>query len=150
MAAPKAGHTTALEMRCMTEPNSLNAGAFHTRCQPSTGGAGAFHPIDFELLFCGCRPECKSFLDFMCCDRVRSSVRPQGAAGLAPRAGMVICGSGPELVDGLFRSERFAGFPDPDLFDHFAHSGRRLPTPLSPATTGARFSYVAKAVSGSR
>ncbi|MGO1164939.1 hypothetical protein ACTOV4_24260, partial [Brucella sp. C7-11G] len=36
MAAPKAGHTTALEMRCMTEPNSLNAGAFHTQRQGRT------------------------------------------------------------------------------------------------------------------
>lgn len=31
---------------------------------------------DFGLLFCGCRPECKSFVTVMCCDRVRSSVRP--------------------------------------------------------------------------
>jgi hypothetical protein len=43
-----------------------------------------------------------------------------------PLAGMVICGSGPNLFVELKRSKQVAGFPDPDLFDHFAHSGRRL------------------------
>ncbi|WP_208620109.1 hypothetical protein, partial [Brucella grignonensis] len=37
------GHTTALEMRCTTVPNSPHAGAFYTRCLFSTNGAGAFH-----------------------------------------------------------------------------------------------------------
>ncbi|WP_415644329.1 hypothetical protein [Sphingomonas antarctica] len=46
-------------------------------------------------------------------------------------AGMVICGSGPNLFVELSRSKQIAGFPDPDLFDHFAHSGRRLLTPPS-------------------
>jgi hypothetical protein len=52
------------------------------------------------------------------------------AACLAPRAGMVICGSGPNLVCEHKGSEPLAGFPDPDLFDHFAHSGHRLLTLL--------------------
>lgn len=30
--------------------------------------------------FCGCRPCCKSFLPFCACDRMRTSVRPLGAA----------------------------------------------------------------------
>lgn len=46
------------------------------------------------------------------------------------RAGMVICRSGPNLNNEFSHSERFTGFPDPDLFDHCAHSGRRLHTPL--------------------
>jgi hypothetical protein len=51
-----------------------------------------------------------------------------------PRAGMVICGSGPNLASELTSSKRHTGFPDPDLFDHFAHSGRRLLTlPLAPS-----------------
>jgi hypothetical protein len=48
-----------------------------------------------------------------------------------PLAGMVICGSGPNLFAELERSKQIAGFPGPDLFDHFAHSGRRLLPPLS-------------------
>jgi len=35
-----------------------------------------------------------------------------------PRAGMVICRSGPNLNNEFFHSERFTGFPDPDRFDH--------------------------------
>lgn len=46
-----------------------------------------------------------------------------------PLAGMVICGAGPNLTPELLRSRLLTGFPDPDLIDHFAHSGRRLLTP---------------------
>ena len=45
-----------------------------------------------------------------------------------PRAGMVISGSGPNLYTELICSQGLTGFPNPDLFDHFAHSGRRLLT----------------------
>ena len=45
---------------------------------------------------------------------------------------MVICGLGPNLQYELLRSEVRTGFPDPDLFDLFAHSGHRLLTPPSP------------------
>jgi hypothetical protein len=45
-----------------------------------------------------------------------------------PRAGMVISGSGPHLKNELSGSQQPAGFPNPDLFDHFAHSGHRLLT----------------------
>jgi hypothetical protein len=46
--------------------------------------------------------------------------------------GMVICGSGPHLNNELEGSQRFAGFPDPDLIDRSAHSVCRLLTPLLP------------------
>ncbi len=49
-------------------------------------------------------------------------------------AGMVIRGSGPNLIAGLCRPHLGPGFPDPDLFDHFAHSGRRSLTPPAPAS----------------
>lgn len=39
---------------------------------------------------------------------------------------MVISGSGPNLFSELNGSMPRTGFPDPDLFDHFAHMGRRL------------------------
>ncbi|CUX00479.1 conserved hypothetical protein [Agrobacterium genomosp. 2 str. CFBP 5494] len=46
-----------------------------------------------------------------------------------PPAGMVICRTGPNLNSELFaRSFVLA----PDLFNHCAHSGHRLLTPLSP------------------
>jgi hypothetical protein len=48
------------------------------------------------------------------------------AASQKPLAGMVICGPGPNLILELQGSQISTGFPDPDLFDHFAHSGRRL------------------------
>jgi hypothetical protein len=41
-----------------------------------------------------------------------------------PLAEMVICGSGPDLNNELWRSSPYLGFPDPDLFDPSAHSGR--------------------------
>lgn len=43
-----------------------------------------------------------------------------------PLADMVICGSGPNLILELQCSRLLTGFPDPDLFDYFAHSGLRL------------------------
>jgi len=53
-----------------------------------------------------------------------------------PLAGMVIRGSGPNLIGELYHSESWTGFPGPDLFDHFAHSSRRLLTPLSSGRSG--------------
>lgn len=44
---------------------------------------------------------------------------------------MVICGSGPNLTRELCGSAGSLGFPNPDLFDRCAHSGRRLLTPSS-------------------
>ena len=46
-----------------------------------------------------------------------------------PLAGMVICGSDPNLASEILCSVSLTGFSDPDLFDHFAHCGRRLLTP---------------------
>jgi len=65
-------------------------------------------------------------------DRVRSSVRPSFAAfsEAAGRDGDQRIG--PNLISELYRSQAVAGFPNPDLFDHCAHSGRRLLTPPSP------------------
>ena len=54
-----------------------------------------------------------------------------------PLAGMVICGSGPNLMNELICSKTSTGFPDPDLFDHCAHSGHRLLTPPSPGQVAA-------------
>ena len=59
------------------------------------------------------------FWRFVGCDRVRSSIRPFGAAFQKPLAGMEISGSGPNLPCELSGSRGRAGFPDPDLFDHF-------------------------------
>jgi len=47
-----------------------------------------------------------------------------------PRAGMGISGSGPNLLGELYARKALSGFPNPDLFDRFAPSGRRLLTPL--------------------
>lgn len=50
-----------------------------------------------------------------------------------PRAGMVCAGSGPHLQGELLGSGSPPGFPDPDLFDHFAHADRCLLTlPVAP------------------
>jgi len=49
-----------------------------------------------------------------------------------PLAGMVICRLGPNLTIEFKSFENSTGFPNPDHFDHFAHSGRRLLTLPSP------------------
>ena len=51
---------------------------------------------------------------------------------------MVVRGSGPNLQSELIGSECPTGFPDPDLFDHFAHAGRRLLTPPAVPASGLR------------
>src|SRR3546814_15920738 len=58
-----------------------------------------------------------------------SSVRPLNAAfsEAAGRYGDLRIRS--KSFNRAQRSRHFTGFPDPDLFDHFAHSGRRLLTP---------------------
>ena len=87
-------------------------------------------PVDDDHLgFCGCRPGCKKFLTVWRSDRVRSSVRPHCAAfsGAAGRYGDQRIGS--KSLRRTRGSEPKTGFPNPDLFDHFAHSGHRLLTP---------------------
>ncbi len=81
------------------------------------------------LGFCGCRPGCKKFLTDWRSDRVRSSVRPQFAAfsEAAGRYGDQRIGS--KSLRRTRGSEPKTGFPNPDLFDHFAHSGHRLLAP---------------------
>ncbi|WP_187428924.1 hypothetical protein [Roseobacter fucihabitans] len=59
---------------------------------------------------------------------------PLSAALQQPLAGMVICGSGPNLTYELCCSAGSLGFPNPGLFDQFAHSGHRLLTPPSPTS----------------
>ena len=78
--------------------------------------------------FCGCRPKCKKFLTSQVCDRVRTSVRPLFAAfsEAAGRDGDQRIRSKSNLR--ALCSQRLTGFPDPDLFDHFAHSCHRLLT----------------------
>ena len=62
-------------------------------------------------------------------DRVRSSVRPHFAAfsEAAGRYGDQRIGS--KSLRRTRGSEPNTGFPNPDLFDHFAHSDHRLLTP---------------------
>jgi hypothetical protein len=69
-----------------------------------------------------------------------------------PLAGMVICRSGPNLTRELKGSENSTGFPDPNHFDHFAHSGRRLLTLPSPEMAGTADyeNHAAAANAGSR
>lgn len=63
------------------------------------------------------------------CVRVIESALLSGLVCAAlPRAGMVCAGSGPNLENELLGSGCPTGFPDPDLFDRFAHAGRRLLT----------------------
>jgi hypothetical protein len=47
---------------------------------------------------------------------------------------MVISGLGPNLGHELYVSMKPTGFPNPDLFDRFAHSGHRLLTSKFPAS----------------
>ncbi|MBP8672353.1 MAG: hypothetical protein KBI08_13500, partial [Sphingobium sp.] len=68
--------------------------------------------------FCGCRSVCKDFLNVWTCDRVRTFVRPVRAADMAPLAGMVMRGPGPNLQQRARGSEKVSGFPDPDHVDH--------------------------------
>lgn len=71
-----------------------------------------------RTFFCGCRSVCKEFLIVRTCDRVRTFVRPVGAADKAPLAGMVMRGPGPNLQQRARGSEKVSGFPDPDHVDH--------------------------------
>jgi hypothetical protein len=68
--------------------------------------------------FCGCRSVCKEILIFWTCDRVRTFVRPVHAADMAPLAGMVMRGAGPNLQQRARGSEKVSGLPDPDHVDH--------------------------------
>ena len=100
--------------------------------------------------FCGCRPLCKKFLTVRACDRVRTSVRPQCAAfpEAAGRDGDQRIGS--KSTSRAFSSYSSTGFPDPDLFDRFAHSGHRLLTlPLAPSLTVWHEYHAAAASAGS-
>ncbi len=80
-----------------------------------------------RTLFCGCRSVCKEFLNFCVCDRVRTFVRPVPAADLAPLAGMVMRGPGPNLRQRARGSEKVSGLPNPDHVDH-------LPIQLMPSS----------------
>jgi len=67
-----------------------------------------------------------------------------------PLADMVICRQGPNPDCELGGSGGYADSPRPDLIDHSAHLGRRLPTPLSPVSAGlVAFRYAAPADTGS-
>src|SRR3546814_14164080 len=62
-------------------------------------------------------------------ERVRSSVRPLNAAFSEAAGRYGDLRIRPKSFNRAQRSRHFTGFPDPDLFAHFAHSGRRLLTP---------------------
>ena len=75
-------------------------------------------PEKLATFFCGCRSVCKEILIFWTCDRVRTFVRPVHAADMAPLAGMVMRGAGPNLQQRARGSEKVSGLPDPDHVDH--------------------------------
>ena len=83
--------------------------------------------------------DARHFSDLRAGDHARSSVRPLFAAFQLPLAGMVMRGSGPNLKNELDGSQQPAGFPDPDLFDHSAHSGRRRLAPSDRHHVAGRF-----------
>src|SRR5690606_36080452 len=66
---------------------------------------------------------------------------------------MVVRGSGPNLQSELVCSGCPTGFPNPDLFDRFAHAGRRLLShlPVFPTSGGGLqlHQYAAAALAGS-
>ena len=64
---------------------------------------------------------------------------------------MVISELGPNLSCELRNSKTRTGFPNPDLFDHFAHSGLRLLTPpFAPVLTVRRDTHATFASAESR
>lgn len=84
--------------------------------------SGLFAQRTRLLAFCDYRRYCKKFL-------ARVLLIERGLlSGLCsavcqnPLAGMVIRGKGPNLMTELVRSKASAGFPIPDLNDHFAHA----------------------------
>jgi hypothetical protein len=64
----------------------------------------------------------------LACDRVRTSFRPRCATfpEAAGRYGDLRIRS--KSIERAMSAEWTTGFPDPDLFDHCAHSGHRLLT----------------------
>jgi hypothetical protein len=92
---------------------------------------------DDASTFFGCRPWCKNFLAYV---RVIDCGLLSGLdvrRFQKPRAGMVISGSTPNLSKELMCSQVLTGFPDPDLFDHCAHSGHSsLTLPLASTLAG--------------
>jgi len=89
-------------------------------------------------------------LTLAACDRVRSSVRPRDAA-FSEAAGR----DGDQRIRSKSReralcTETLSGFPNPDLFDHFAHSGLLLLTlPLAPSLSVRQEHHAATASAGS-
>jgi hypothetical protein len=73
---------------------------------------------DFEQLFCGCRPLCKSFLTVLACDRVRSSVKPSLAALSEATGQYGDLRIGSKSCSRVLSSKSCTGFPNPDRFDH--------------------------------
>lgn len=75
MAASKAGHTTALEMRCTTEPNSPQRGSLpHTYAKVERSGNVMRHAVD-QL---GRRSDLKP--SGRCCSLSQVDMLPTGAA----------------------------------------------------------------------
>ena len=79
----------------------------------------------------------------MACDRVRSSFRPHCAALIeaAGRYGDQRIRS--KSLQRAYCTEYCPGFPNPDLFDHCAHSGRRLLTPYQKFRQHGRIAHIA-------
>ena len=106
-------------------------------------------PVHAELLWLP--PMMQEVFDLTdMCDRVRTFVRPRDAAlpEAAGRDGNQRIGSKSHLR--ALSSQAVAGFLNPDLFDRFAHSGRRLLTlPLAPSLTVQHEVHAVPASAGS-
>ncbi|RUV41270.1 hypothetical protein EOD29_24410 [Mesorhizobium sp. M1A.T.Ca.IN.004.03.1.1] len=83
-------------------------------CRAARRAASQMASTSAASFFSGCRPRCKKPSNLMCpvieCVLLSGlSLRPFKK----PRAGMVICGSGPNLLQELSSSRMMSGFPDP-------------------------------------
>ncbi len=81
-------------------------------------GSGGGDGPDVEPSFVDAARFARNFWSFETCDRVRTFVRPVRAADMAPLAGMVMRGPGPNLQQRARSSEKVSGFPVPDHVDH--------------------------------
>ena len=67
-----------------------------------------------------------------------------------PRAGIELNDLGPNLSCELHNSKTLTDFPNPDLFDRFAHSGHRILTlPFAPLLSAQHKHYTTTASAGS-
>ena len=123
--APRVGGPVCTSRRQAARKMGVALGTPHFHVDGGTGGSplpsfscSRPHPREIASQgafgLCGCRSDSKKKTQPLGNDRARACVRPRSAAQQAPRAGMVIRRSGPNLVPELNDSKPNAGFPDPD------------------------------------